>query len=33
MEKIILETKEVPELNLNKHFWGKKKRELLKKLR
>jgi hypothetical protein len=33
LEKIILETKEVPELNLNKHFWGKKKRELLKKLR
>jgi len=33
LEKIILETKEVPELNLNKHFWGKKKRELLEKMR
>jgi len=33
LEKIILETKEVPELNLNKHFWSKKKRELLEKIR
>jgi len=33
LEKIILETKGVPELNLNKHFWSKKKRELLEKMR
>jgi len=33
LEKIILEIKEVPELNLNKHFWSKKKRELLEKMR
>ena len=33
LEKTIQETKEVPELNLNKHFWGKEKRKLLEKLR
>lgn len=33
LEKIILETKEIPELNLNKHFWGKRKKQLLEEVR
>jgi len=31
-KKIIKETMEVPELNLNRHIWGRKKRRLLDKI-
>jgi len=33
LEKIIKETNEVPELNLNKHFWGREKRRLVEKIK
>lgn len=33
LEKLIYETKEVPELNLNKHVFVKKKKKLLEKIR
>lgn len=32
IENILLETREVPELNLNRHFFAKKKKEILAKL-
>jgi len=32
VKKIIKETMEVPELSLNRHFWGRKKRRLLDKI-
>jgi len=33
LEKIIKETKEAPELNLNRYFWGREKRRLLEKIK
>jgi len=33
LEKIIKETSEVPELNLNRHFWGRERRRLVEKIK
>ena len=33
LDEILAQTREVKELNLNKHFFAKKKREILAKLR
>ncbi len=32
LEKLVLETKEIAELNLNQHAFAKKKKEIIKKI-